>query len=181
MYSLLLRFDDDLAREAREIGCTCGGRLDVADYPRKPRGGPEGLDDNYNRRRSFCCAVDGCRKRCTPPSVRFLGRRVYFAAVNVLVAAMLHGPTRRRVSELAALLGVNRRTLARWRRWWTAVFAASRFWRGAKARFASDIDEAEIPRSLFMAVGDVDEATLIAILRFLAPISTNPWLEASAA
>jgi len=29
---------------------------------------------------SFCCARDGCRTRKTPPSFRFLGRKVYLAA-----------------------------------------------------------------------------------------------------
>jgi len=67
--SLLPRFDDDLASQVREGGCPrCGGRLDVADYPRKPRGGSIELGDDYDVRRSFCCAVEGCRRRRTPPS-----------------------------------------------------------------------------------------------------------------
>ncbi|NLS97786.1 MAG: hypothetical protein GXX96_37065 [Planctomycetaceae bacterium] len=36
---------------------------------------------------------DGCRKRTTPLSVRFLGRKVYLGAVVVLVAAMRQGPS----------------------------------------------------------------------------------------
>lgn len=39
----------------REGGCLwCGGRLDVADYPRKPRGGSSELGDDYDVRRSSC-------------------------------------------------------------------------------------------------------------------------------
>jgi hypothetical protein len=34
------------------------------------------LDKGYGQRFSFCCAVGGCRKRTTPPSLRFLGRKV---------------------------------------------------------------------------------------------------------
>ena len=41
-------------------------------------------------------------------------------------------------------------------------------------------DESELPRSLLVAVGGIDEPTLLAVLRFLAPVSTRPWLEASA-
>ena len=33
------KIDADLAAKARAAGCAfCGGRLDVADYPRRPRG-----------------------------------------------------------------------------------------------------------------------------------------------
>ena len=79
LYFHLLRIDRDLAAAERAKGCpACGGRLDVADYPRKPRGGAAELPDEYGRRFSFCC--DACRRRVTPPSVRYFGRRVYMAA-----------------------------------------------------------------------------------------------------
>jgi hypothetical protein len=52
--------------------------------PRAPRGAAEGLDASWDSRRSFCCAVEGCRRRSTPPSVRFLGRKVYVGAIVVL-------------------------------------------------------------------------------------------------
>src|SRR2546425_6920801 len=74
-YRVLLRFDDDLAEQARREGCGCGGKLHSARYPRKPRGAPEELQEEYSRRRSFCCAEEGCRKRTTPASFRFLSRR----------------------------------------------------------------------------------------------------------
>src|SRR6266550_4917425 len=80
-YRVLLRFDDDLAEQARREGCGCGGKLHSARYPRKPRGAPEELQEEYSRRRSFCCAEEGCRKRTTPASFRFLSRRVYVASV----------------------------------------------------------------------------------------------------
>jgi hypothetical protein len=41
----------------------------------------------------------------TPPSVRFLGRKVSLGAVVILMSAMRQGPTPRRVHELARLLG----------------------------------------------------------------------------
>ena len=74
---LLPRIDADLAAKVQAAGCLeCGGRLDVANYPGEPRGA-DGLGDDFSVRASFCCAVDGCRRRRTPMSVRFLGRKVY--------------------------------------------------------------------------------------------------------
>src|SRR5689334_17182449 len=83
----LLAFDRDLSATARAAGCyRCGGALHSAQFARKPRGGPTGLSSDYDQRFSFCCAVDGCRKRTTPPSLRFLGRKVYLATVVTLIA-----------------------------------------------------------------------------------------------
>ena len=108
---LLPRIDADLASKAQAAGCPrCCGRLHVANYPRKPRGA-DGLGDDYELRASFCCAVDGCRRRRTPPSVRFLGRKVYLGAVVVLASALARGPTKTSVTQLSALLGITRRTL----------------------------------------------------------------------
>lgn len=177
---LLPRIDDDLAAKTRAAGCSfCGGRLDTADYPRKPRGA-DGLDESYDRRRSFCCAAEGCRRRATPASVRFLGRKVYLGAVVLLAAALQHGPSKRRVTELAALLGTNRRTLVRWRRWWSTMFSASRFWTSLRGRYVPVVDEATMPASLLSRVLVTDEPAVVTLLRLLAPVSTRPWLEASA-
>ena len=38
----------------------------------------------FSRRFSLCCGRDGCRHRATPPSVRFLGGRVYVGAVVIV-------------------------------------------------------------------------------------------------
>ena len=110
----LFAVDQDLAESTRQKACPCGGRLHRANYPRKPRGGDGDLPEDYDYRFSFCCDRDGCRKRLTPPSVRFLGRKVYLFAVVVLVSAMRQGPSPRRVRELAQLFGTDRRTIARW-------------------------------------------------------------------
>jgi hypothetical protein len=74
-HNLLLACDRDLAEEARAGRCHCGGALHSATYARKPRGRPRSLSigHEHDRRFSFCCAVDGCRARTTPPSLRFLG------------------------------------------------------------------------------------------------------------
>src|SRR6185312_6171232 len=53
-HAQLLVFDRDLSASARAAGCRrCGGALHSARFPRKPRGGPAGLDKEYDRRFSF--------------------------------------------------------------------------------------------------------------------------------
>ena len=89
-WSFLCRIDEDLAAQVRAAGCAdCGGALHSARYPRKPRGvGRTMLGDAYEWRLSYCCDRDGCRRRATPASVRFLGRRVFLGAVVVLLTAI---------------------------------------------------------------------------------------------
>jgi hypothetical protein len=83
-HDLLLAFDRKLADAARNAGCAlCGGVLHSARYWRKPRGRACSVGSEHNQRFSFCCAVDGCRSRTTPPSLRFLGRKVYLATIVV--------------------------------------------------------------------------------------------------
>ena len=172
-FAILTTIDHDLAERVRAAGCVwCGGRLHSARYPRKPRGGPTGLGREYEWRLSFCCARDGCRRRMTPPSVRYLGRRVYLGVVVVLVSAMTHGLSVRRVAELHAHLGVGLRTLRRWRRWWHESFVESRLWRGARGRFIPPVDEGRLPASLLERFGAEASAVLRA-LDFLAPITTR--------
>jgi hypothetical protein len=79
-WSFLLAVDQDLAEETRKKACPCGGHLHAANYPRKPRGTPVQLPELQCFRLSFCCDRDppkADRKRTTPPSARFLGRKVY--------------------------------------------------------------------------------------------------------
>ncbi|MBM4093335.1 MAG: hypothetical protein FJ276_28575 [Planctomycetes bacterium] len=102
-WGFLFQVDQHLAAQAQQQGCSCGGRLHCANYPRKPRGGPTPLPGSRDYRLSFCCDRDGCRKRTTPPSVRFLGRKVYLGAVVILVAAMRHRPSPRWVIAIAMI------------------------------------------------------------------------------
>jgi hypothetical protein len=161
-----------MADTARSQGCACGGVLHSARYRRKPRGLPAGLDKKvYCWRFSFCCAVDGCRQRDTPPSLRFLGRRVYLATMVVLISAMRHGATAPRVARLSQLIGVSRRTVAHWREWWRTMFAQSRFWQAARAAFMPPVDQDRLPASLLERFAGGGAEQLLALLRFLAPIT----------
>jgi len=87
LWHALFLLDGDIAEQVRHQGCPhCAGKLYVANYPRKPRGVKRQiLGPHYTQRFSFCCSV--CHKRTTPPSVRFLGRKVYLGAFITLISA----------------------------------------------------------------------------------------------
>lgn len=172
LHRRLLWIDEDLANEAREGGCrVCGGRLHRADYGRKPRGAPEGLGAAFEGRLSLCCGREGCRKRLTPPSVRFLGRRVWLGVVVTLACVATHGVSARRARRLREELGVDRRTLERWRRWWRDELAAASAWRALRGKLHGALRVEELPGSLLERFAGSLFEQLVALLRFIAPLS----------
>ncbi len=184
-HELLLTIDRDLADTCRAEGCEqCGGRLHSARYPRKPRGRPKTLacrlGPEHDKRFSFCCASDGCRSRETPASVRFLGRRVYVAAIVVLIAILQQGVTDARLERLSEVVSVDRRTVTRWRSWWRRIFTATPFWQIARARFMPPVEHDRLPASLIERFNVMPEACfqhddgagpLVVLLRFMGPIT----------
>ncbi len=171
-WAFLFAVDQNLAETARKEGCPCGGRLHCANYLRKPRGTPVQLPEPQRLRLSFCCDRDGCRKRVTPPSVRFLGPKVYLGGVIIVISAMRQGPTPRRVRELSRLFGANRRTIARWQVFWREHFPQTPFWKVAHARLTPVVEIVTLPYSFvdafFRCRGPCKGWTRL--LRFLAPI-----------
>jgi hypothetical protein len=172
-WSSLLSIDKELAAIVRQNGCPCGGRLHCANYPRNPRGGPDDLPQEYRYRLSFCCDREGCRKRATPPSVRFLGRKVYLAAVVVWVAAMRQGPIPRPVRELSKRFEADRRTIVRWQVFWREHFPKTPFWKVHRARLVPVTEVAALPRALldaFLSPNDLWKSWG-RLLEFLSPIT----------
>ena len=172
-WSVLRAIDQDLAETARKKACPCGGRLHAANYLRKPRGTPVQLTEQECLRLSFCCDRDGCRKRTTPPSVRFLGPKVYLGVVVILVGALRQGPSPRRVRELSARFGADSRTIARWQVFWRERFPQTPFWKSARARLLPAVEIISLPFSLVNAFLTRHHHcrgwTLL--LRFLSPIA----------
>jgi hypothetical protein len=168
-YHVLDSIDLELAQTARSKGCACSGVLHSARYPRKPRGLP-GDHQGAARRASFCCAT--CRKRTTPASVRFLGRRVYLGAVVVLATALQQGASPWRVKRLRELFDVSAQTLARWRTWWAEAFSVSTFWKAARAAFVPSVTASAAPSALLERFAGELHEQLAALLRFLSPLST---------
>ncbi len=160
----LVETDEQLAAAEQARGCQCGGRLDRADYPRKTRGVPAEWDHLFEQRLSFCCAREGCRRRCTPPSVRFFGRRAYAGAVILLVSA---GWVSARPAH------VPTRTANRWHRFFVGRFRQTVFWRAARAMLMPPVTEAELPASLLERFAGGRGNQLHQALGFLAPTTTK--------
>lgn len=176
LYPILQVLDEAIAKEAQQRGCPCGGALHRACYPRKPRGAVAEVegDPAYRRRWSFCCAEEGCRRRMTPPSVLFLGRKVYFGAVLVLVSVLRQGPSPMRLSRLREMVGVSARTVQRWRKWWTENFVESDVWKAARGRLRVPADASRLPLSLLEAFAAAcAQLKLLHLLRWLSPLSTR--------
>jgi len=174
-FELLREIDEAIAEAVQAGKCLfCGARLDRADYPRKPRGGAFGAaGEDETKRYSLCCSAEGCRKRVTPPSVRFLGRKVYLSVVVVVASIQAVREAEARASALRAATGVPARTLRRWVTWWRTAFALGSFYRAARTDFASPIDDADLPGSLLARFAQPTmRARLCALLRWLSPVTT---------
>ena len=104
--------------------------------------------------------------------VRFLGRKVYLGAVVVLATALRHGPTRTRAARLRELLGVDARTLARWRHWWCDTFAESPWWTAMRGHFVPPVPTPTLPDALVRRFAGDSWEPLVALLRFVAPTTT---------
>ena len=107
-----------------------------------------------------------------------MGRRIYAGFVVVLVSAMAHGLKPERVAMLRKTLGIDRRTLERWRQWWLALFVDSSFWREMRARFMPPLCQKTLPLSLCLSFEVQRRDRLLDLLKFLAPITTpTAWKE----
>lgn len=163
--------DARVAAAVKLAGCQpCGGRLDRANYPRKPRGGDVAVvGEALDSRCSFCCAREGCRKRATPPSLVFLGRRVYLAVTIVITA------WRSMVTVTPPPSSPSRRTLRRWLAWFAFELPATPWFTTVKARLSPPMEPSErLPGALverFLGHHPVGEA-IPATLRLFAPLST---------
>ena len=158
VWGALKYFDRRIAEQAKARGCPrCGGILDWASFPRKPRG-LEGL--SAERRLSLCCR--SCRRRVTPASVRFLWKKVY---VLLIVA----------LEPVKRLFGIDRRTVGRWRRFWATELSVQsplmvfrRHW--LPIEFSFDISDLLATFEISTGLRVVD------LTRLLSPLGCATWL-----
>jgi hypothetical protein len=149
----------------------CGGPLHRGDYERKPRGAllaPAGAE--FVTRFSLCCGREGCRKRATPPSVRFLGRRVYLGAV-VIVASMF-ARVLAGAAKLRQVTGVPTRTTQRWLGWWCGPFVSTSVFVAVCSQLIG-VEVEELPASIVLRLAGAPTEKVSAMLALLAPLTTG--------
>jgi hypothetical protein len=170
--------DAQLAQAMAVAGCPhCGGPLHRADFPRKPRGGLLWrAGETWQMRYGLCCGRRDCRRRQLPPSLRFLGRRVYLEVAVVLASACVQAAAA--VKDASKVTGVPARTLLRWLRFWQEELPQRQEWAVLRAMFAPPPPDAEaLPLSLLDRVaGELGESggrVLWQVARLLAPLTTS--------
>ena len=173
LFHLLHRIDIDLAKQLQQGRCPyCNGPLHHSNYERKPRGGPKNIPDEYLVRQSLCCGRPDCRCRTLPPSCLFMGRRVYWGCVILVVMTLKQnrpdGPSARKIKEM---FGISRKTLKRWIAYFRDQFPASSQWQRLRGRLASAVSNNKLPAELvhyFLKHFQSPQQAIIGCLKFLA-------------
>ena len=173
LFRILHRIDTDLCKQLRQKGCPyCGGPLHQSNYERKPRGGPETIPDEYLIRQSLCCGRAQCRRRALPGSCLFMGRRVYWGCVILVVLTFQqnrpHSASARRIQELFT---ISRHTLKRWMAYFRDEFPVSSKWQRLRGRLAATVSSNQLPAGLinyFVKIFQSPQQALIGCLMFLA-------------
>ena len=172
-FALLEEEDARIARQVAAARCPyCGEPLHRSDYDRKPRGAviaPAG--EAFVRRFSLCCGGEGCRKRTLPPSLRFLGRRVYLGAVVIVASVLAQALTS--AAEIRRTTGVPARTTRRWLGWWRGPFLSTGVFLGLRARLIG-VEVAALPASILERLPGTWKERTRTLLDLLAPIPVRP-------
>jgi len=173
LFRLLRAIDVDLARDKREQRCPhCGGPLHQSNYVRKPRGGLPTIPEEYLIRESLCCGREGCRKRTLPPSCLFMGRRVYWGCVILVVMALRQKrPQGASARRLQAIFEISRSTLTRWFTYFKEEFPRSPRWQRLRGQVISRVENDRLPASLlecFLDEAQTAEGGLVCCLAFLS-------------
>ena len=175
-YNSLLALDRLIAEQVRQFGCLfCHGNLHQSHYLRKPRGVPDGTHSDYPIRFSFCCGTEGCRKRFTPPSMRFLSRKVYSSTLIFLVFMLKSKTDELKVEELNLLLGTSLsvETVRRWRNFWVREVSQSRTWKSAAF---SHVMAQALPVSLLDVFQQDLNISLKSTLKWMLPLTAGVHL-----
>jgi hypothetical protein len=157
-FQSLRQFDYELFLRVKAKGCShCKGILDISHIPRKPRG----LGEHEETRFSLCCRNEGCRRRHTPPSLRFFGRRVYPAFVFILALDFY--------VQLGLRCQISRQTLARWRAFWkNFLLETGAFMKWARGFLQPGWAVGSSPASVVEAFGFPKPHSWVTILKFFS-------------
>ena len=165
----LLAEDRKEAERVRLAGCPhCGGALHQANYPRKVRGVGKEASGLFERRLSLCCGR--CRRRQTPASLRFLGRKVY-AGAAVLVAGVQ--ALKRSLSAAMRSVGAGQRTVRRWRQWFRELPQSS-LWQRRAGMLRTPPATERLPLSVLEELAADNDAERLELgLRFFAQLGRS--------
>ncbi|MCL2660562.1 MAG: hypothetical protein FWD64_08610 [Acidobacteriaceae bacterium] len=154
-----------------ESRCHCGGEFRVLNEEVE-------LPKKFGKRFSFTCSKSRKRKqgapscpRTTPPSWRFLGRKVYVAALVILCSAMHLGLSDERLAPLVGAVGGD--LIRKWSRWWTETVPATECWRReAPGSFQVPLpDPSRLPVSALERFSGSLKEKLERFLDFIAPLT----------
>ena len=144
-WSFLLSVDGDLADHSA-AGMLVRWSPALCQLPASTAGRLDDLPEEYRCRFSFCCDRDGCRKRVTPPSVRFLGRKVYLGAVVILIARCGRDQRRAEPASFRVLFGVDSGDHRSMAGLLARPRSATSFWKVARARLVPVFEIVALPR-----------------------------------
>jgi hypothetical protein len=122
--AFLTSIDVLIAAAIQSTGCPhCKGPLHAAHYQRRPRGHGEPLAESATQRPSWCCGREGCRRRLTPPSIRYWGQTIY--ASSIVLALQCTEPGSAAEAHLRQEVGCSRQSVSRWRERFRGVWETS--------------------------------------------------------
>lgn len=175
LYLILEKIDMALAKIAHEKPCQhCGGPLDVANYERKIRGhGQDGPAIKFG----LCCRQEGCRKRATVESIRFLGGFIY-CSLTALLACYFLNRSKKRFKSILRRFNLNPRTLKRWNIFWDKIFEKTTFWKEHKVKINLNSHGSVLQR-IFGSFKNkkLQKDWFLDFLRFFIPLKHSDYLK----
>jgi len=175
LFRCLHSLDVELADKVRTKRCPlCGGPLHSGAYKRQPRGEGEDVEipEEFRQRLGLCCGW--CRRRTLPPSCLYLGRKVFWGCIVMLVTAAAQGLGNHTITELCARFDVSRRTVKRWVSFFEVLFPSSAPWQRLRGRVGVEVRTEELPRGLvacFLANCEDAQSAVVSCLGAVARAS----------
>lgn len=172
-FRTLHQIDLELARSCQQAGCPyCNAPLHNASYVRKPRGCPIDLPEEFSIRLSLCCSRENCRRRTLPPSCLFMGRKVYWGAVILIIMTLRQRKTEGiAINMLARKFDIPGKTVVRWIHYFRDEFCNSTLWKQLRGQLTPLLRNSDIPGApveYFTVHHSSIKDGLIACLRFLS-------------
>jgi hypothetical protein len=106
-----------------------------------------------------------------PPSCRFMGRKVYWYIVILIILSNWQNKETTNIFKLSKLFDVSRNTIPRWIAFFQDIFPSSHQWKRIRGKVAAFIKNNELPSNLvnhFSNLKSCAKDALISCLKFLS-------------